>query len=167
MTCIIAHRDGWMVADRRASFDGWVGPYKVEKIFRCAQLPILVGVSGTAGVKTLMQEATEGCRIHSDAIRAMVQVQRDRKTEDGTTLLVLSAQGLLEIDPSGYAYELESNIWAVGSGSMTAIAYLAGWSADWPHRKVSGTTAEAAIKFVGTLNTTVGDGIQAEYLTPP
>lgn len=166
MTCIIAHRSGWMVADRRATFDGWVGPYNVQKILRARCCPILIGIAGVGGLIPLIQSALRECMTEAGAIECLGALQREREGKEPANLLVLGEGGIWEIDPSGCAYELKSDIWAIGCGSMTALAYIEGWrrGAAGEPRHIGTSHAVEAIEFVSAIHTSVGDGTQVELL---
>jgi hypothetical protein len=166
VTCIVASRDGWVVGDRRASFDGWVGPYAVRKIARIDRCGMLVGVSGTGAVRQMLENATETCTTFDEALKAICDLQLAREGKEPSQLLVLGRDRLIEVDPTGGAYELEpyQHHWSIGNGSMTAIAYLAGLCKGRDLRIVTTEDAVEAIEYVATLNTGVGDGCQVERL---
>jgi hypothetical protein len=166
MTAIIASRDGWMVSDRRASFDGWVGPYAVRKIARIDRCGMLVGVSGEGAVRQMIENCTQHCDTFDDGLRELSHLQLSREGKAPSQLLVLGKDRLIEVDPTGGVFELEAyqHYWSIGNGSMTAIAYLAGLTKGRDMRIVSAEDAIEAIQYVATLNTGVGDGCQVERL---
>lgn len=168
MTCIIGSKAGWMVADRRVSFDGWIGPYKVEKIARAPG--ILVGVSGNGAVLGRVREIIGGGAVPIDpgsAVGSLVTMQREREDKAPACLLVVTRGQLVEIDPSGGLYPLDQPLWAIGSGSMSALSWLRGYAHARPVEAICPGLASHAIHHVSTLQTSVGDGEQTEWLDPP
>lgn len=169
MTCIIGSKAGWMVADRRVTFDGWIGPYKVEKIHRAPG--ILIGVSGTGAVLARVRAAVEGA-IHpvdiETAIRQLVGLMQGIEGKGSPSeLLVVAKDRLVQIDPSGGVYELSQPLWAIGCGSMSALSWLRGYAYAHPIEAICPGLASHAIHHVSTLHTSVGDGGQTEWLEPP
>jgi len=156
-----------MVADRRASFDGWLGPYKVEKIARAEG--ILVGVSGPGALLGRVREILGNKTLPVDtagAIGQLVNLQREREGKEPACLLVVTRGALLEIDPSGGCFHLEQDVWAIGNGSMTAMGWLKGYAHARSRRldSIEPALGEEAIRYVSTVQTSVGDGCQAEWL---
>lgn len=160
MTAIVAHRSGWMVADRRQTFEGsLIGPYRTNKIKRGQG--ILVASSGHGVFQDFIQEALDGAGA-SGQLHAVVQVFRDKGKDLGGHALAVSAEGIVEITSAGALCWLTSEWWAIGSGYMAALGYLRGASHARP---VTPEMAAEAIAFASTLTNDVGDGIQVEHLT--
>jgi 20S proteasome alpha/beta subunit len=166
VTCIIASRDGWMVADRRASFDSWIAPYQVRKIVRVDRCGMLVGVAGVGALMRMVENETRTCESFDDALDQLSGLLLSREGKQPSELLVLGRDRLVQVDPTGGLYELEAyqNNWSIGGGSMTAMGYLAGLSKGRDLRIITAEDAVDAIQFVGTLNVGVGDGVQVERL---
>lgn len=162
MTCIIAHRDGWMAADRRKTFDGGLlGPYVVTKILRSDGL--LWGTAGSGELPSKIQSAAKGCAYPDNlaAMQALFLGSGDGLpghalvlTVDGGIWELLSRGDLARIDP-------KVTHWAIGSGFQYALGYLAAIERG---RKLVPNDARQAIKFASTRVNDVGDGIQVERL---
>lgn len=159
MTCIIAHRLGWMVADRRVTFgENLIGPYQRWKIRR--GIPdLLVGVSGRAVVGDLMEEALRQTVDTTAALAKVTELMRSRG--EGSSALVLTADALRELDQQGSLLTLSADHWAIGSGYQAALGWLAGACQG---RLVTPDDAKHAITFAGSLNSDIGDGFQVERL---
>ena len=160
MTCIIAHRLGWMVADRRVTFgEGYTGPYRRNKIRRSSD--ILVGCAGPAVLSDRIEDALRGDSLVHGNYRAIVATVREHGT--GSNTLILTANGITELDQKGAAFDVDAEFWAVGSGFEAALGWLHG-------RYVARTgcvtpeDAKAAISFAAQLHTDIGDGFQVERL---
>jgi hypothetical protein len=159
MTCIIASRDGWLVADRRQTFEGsLIGPYRTNKIKRGQG--ILVASSGHGVFQDFIQEALDGTGA-SGQLQAVVQVFRDKGRDLGGHALALTHDGICEITSAGALCWVTASHWAIGSGYMAALGYLRGASHA---RAVTPEMAAEAIAFASTLTNDVGDGIQTELL---
>lgn len=159
VTCIIASRDGWMVADRRQTFEGsLIGPYRTNKIKRGQG--ILVASSGHGVFQDLIQEALDGASA-SGQLRAVVQVFRDKGRELGGHALALTHESICEVTSGGALCWVTSDHWAIGSGYMAALGYLRAASHARP---LTPEMAAEAIAFASTLMNDVGDGIQTEML---
>lgn len=158
MTLIIAHRDGWMVADRRTTFDGGlIGPYRINKIKRGRSL--LVASSGNGVFADLILEAL--APSPPDEFRAVVQVFRDRGSEIGGHALALMDRGIFELTSRGGAVQLDADFWAIGSGYQFALGWL---GAIVSQRKLEIGDALHAITFTSTRVNDVGDGYQVEHI---
>lgn len=171
MTLIIAHRDGWMAADRRTVFEhNLIGPYRVSKIKRAPRL--LVASAGNGVFADLIQQAIDNARRdikhavpNADYFREIVQVFRDKGSDIGGHALALTPNGVCEITSRGGACWLDADYWAIGSGYPFALGYLAGIS-QGDSSKVTPETAMHAINFAATRTNDVGDGYQVEHLNP-
>ncbi len=172
MTLIIAHRDGWMAADRRTVFEhNLIGPYRVSKIKRAPRL--LVASAGNSVFADLIQQAIDNARRdiqhlvpNADYFREVVQVFRDKGADIGGHALALTPDGLCEITSRGGALWLDADYWAIGSGYPFALGYLAGISRG-DSSKITPDHALDAINFAATRTNDVGDGHQLEYLGVP
>lgn len=159
MTAIVAHRLGWMVADRRQTFEGsLIGPYRTSKIKRGPG--ILVASSGHSVFQNLIEEALEAAPA-SGQLRAVVEVFRGKGGEIGGHALAVTADGIVEITSAGALCWLTSDWWAIGSGYPFVLGYLQG---AFRGRPVSPELAVEAIEFASTRVNDVGDGCQIERL---
>lgn len=161
MTCIIAHRDGWMVADRRQTFqESLIGPYRTAKIKRCGGL--LVASSGNGVFQDLIAEALAGASNSGTdtALHAVAQVFRE-KGDIGGHALALSALGICEITSNGAVCWVDADHWAIGSGYPFALGWLAAKASLGP---LGVDDALHAINFASTRTNDVGDGYQVEKL---
>jgi hypothetical protein len=159
MTAIIAHRSGWMVADRRQTFNGsLIGPYRTKKIRRGQG--ILVWTAGNGVFQDLVQEALDSAPA-SGQLRAVVELFRARGNELHVHGLAVTADGICEITSSGALCWLTSEWWAIGSGFELVLGYLQGASGA---RAVTPELAAEAIAWASTRTNDVGDGHQVEHL---
>lgn len=159
MTAIVAHRSGWLVADRRQTFsENLIGPYRTSKIKRGPG--ILVASSGNGVFQDLIEEALEAAPA-SGQLRAVVDVFRSKGQEIGGHALAVTAEGIVEITSRGALCWLTSDWWAIGSGYPFVLGYLQGASSA---RAVTTELAAEAIAWASTRTNDVGDGIQVEHL---
>jgi ATP-dependent protease HslVU (ClpYQ) peptidase subunit len=159
VTVIIAHRSGWMCADRRQTFNGHlIGPYRTQKIRRGQG--ILVACAGNGVFKDLVQEALDAAPA-SGQLRAMVELFREKGNTLDAHALAVTADGIVEITSDGAQCWVTADWWAIGSGYMAALGYLEGASHARP---LTPEMAAEAIAFAATLTNDVGDGIQTEHL---
>lgn len=164
MTLIIAHKSGWMVADRRTVFgDNLLGPYRLNKIKRGAG--ILVASSGNGVLGDLIQEALDIHPITTRGIlRNVVQVLREKGKELGHAL-ALTSEGICEITSTGGCVWVDADYWAIGSGYQLALGWLAATEAAGEHDiDIEPAHAIDAIDFAATRVNDVGDGHQIERL---
>ena len=160
MTCIIAHRDGWMVADRRVTFNGGlIGPYRNRKIL--SGPGILVGCAGDSVLRTVLTEAMASCTGAGQALQCVARAIRELPQQRGHALLVTREHGLVEIDSLGHCHELESEYWSIGSGYHLALGWLAGRCGG---HAVRPEHAVQAISFASEHVNDVGDGTCVEVL---
>jgi ATP-dependent protease HslVU (ClpYQ) peptidase subunit len=156
MTCIVAHGDGWMVADRRSSFNGGsqIGPFLRTKIRSVNGM--LIGTAGAAYCLDVVCKAAENAALHevNDAISHAIRVECSGEG----AILVVHRGCVYEIPSDGTWMRVEQEYWAIGSGYQAALGYLAGFGIVTPE------TAAAAINFSATLNVDVGDGTQSVRL---
>jgi ATP-dependent protease HslVU (ClpYQ) peptidase subunit len=165
MTCIIGHRDGWMVADRRISARGWIGPYDVRKIAKTSYHDTaLVGVAGTMALLGPVHKTVNDCGMNEEELLSKLSsMLRDREDKQDATFLVLTREHLIEVDPAGGLFWLDTDLWAIGDGAPAALGYLRGMERGGVKGLIP-AHAEEAIAFSGKLNTAVGDGTQVETL---
>lgn len=163
MTCIIAHRDGWMVADRRQTFESsLIGPYKTAKIKRGPG--VLVGTSGNGVFQDLVAEELATRSYAEEAIRHVAKVFRTHGAEIGGHAIALSEKGICEITSRGAVVWLEAEYWAIGSGYPFALGWLE--CLAFHGDKITPTDAYNAISFAADRVNDVGDGHQEEHLSP-
>lgn len=166
MTCIIAHRDGWMVADRRKTFqDTLLGPYVVNKIIRGPDL--LVACAGAAEVSEHVRRALREANVR-DALSRVQDVFFERpEGHHGHAIILQRGLGLsnrlYEVSSRGDLAELDSRaeFWAIGSGYLVALGYLKACSHS---ERIVAAHAIGAIEYSATLCLDVGDGCQVEHL---
>lgn len=157
MTCVIAHRDGWMVSDRRTTYPGGlIGPYEVSKIKRASNV-----LAATAGAGVLSDELGEALAGKNEwtAQRAIVHMMK--AGEDRGHALLLTPQGMWEIGGMGGVVKVAADYWAIGSGYQFALGWLA---AKASLRALTPEDALHAINFASTRVNDVGDGYQVERL---
>jgi hypothetical protein len=154
MTLIIAHRSGWMVADRRVTFqDSLIGPYVVSKIKRGSG--ILVASSGNGVFKDLIVESIDG------GLPAIAKLFRENGREIGGHALARTAAGICEVTSRGGLEWVDSDFWAIGSGYQFGLGWLAAVASTRP---VVPDDAKHAINYAATRVSDVGDGHQLEIL---
>lgn len=159
MTAIVAHRSGWMCADRRQTFEGsLIGPYRTSKIKRGQG--ILVASAGNGVFMDLIEEALDAAPA-SGQLRAVVDVFRSKGQDIGGHALAVTHEGIVEITSAGALCWLTSDWWAIGSGYPFVLGYLQGASGA---RAVTPEMAAEAIAFASTRVNDVGDGCQTEWL---
>ena len=159
MTAIVAHRSGWMVSDRRQTFNGsLIGPYRTDKIKRGEG--ILVACAGNGVFIDLVGEVLDAAPA-SGQLRAVVELFREKGKTLEAVALAVTAEGIAEITSDGALLWLTSEWWAIGSGFELVLGYLQGASQTRP---VTPEMAAEAIAFASTRVNNVGDGIQTERL---
>lgn len=168
MTCIIAHRSGWMVADRRVTFgDTLIGPYQRDKIVKGCGL--LVGVFGKGAVGDRIAESlrpypidpaigtvAEHAKNGLEVVRVMM-----RHEGEGSGALVVTPDGLVLFDQYGTKNRIDADVWACGSGYQAALGWLHG---RFLGASIEPKDAQNAISFASALNSDIGDGFQVERL---
>jgi hypothetical protein len=163
MTCVIAHKDGWMVADRRVVFGIDVGPFKVNKVFKDSFSRVLVGVAGIGAFTNHLQDTSAWTSFHAACADVSTKLKEfnSSRGEDSSYALVCSKGNVAKIDPSGGIYEVDStyDYWAIGDRD-TAIGYLDGLREAGV--KIDSAIGIKAIEYVGRSNLGVGDGVQLE-----
>lgn len=165
MTLIIAHNDGWMVADRRTVFEGsLIGPYRLSKIKRGRDL--LVASAGNGVFGDLIAEALEETRSSDHAaLHQVAKVFREKGSDIGGHALALTRSGICEVTSRGGCVWVDADYWAIGSGYQFALGYLAGIEAAGEHDiDIEPAHAIDAIAFAATRVNDVGDGHQIERL---
>lgn len=175
MTCIVAHADGWMVADRRVNSNETMrNPYDAVKITKRPGL--LIATSGPAVLRDLVRESVGQLR-GAEAFNAAVSVVRAQQGEQHQRghALAVTEYGVFEICSRGSVSRLAWPFWASGSGYMAALGYLRGFQDGYAVAVESETNwatppsikpadAVRAIEFASELDCMVGDGTQIEYL---
>lgn len=161
MTCIVAHRDGWMVADKRQIWGQYGrGPFEVLKIRRWH-----FSLVGFAGATDHIYGAITADDYDKDPADAVCRIMRDAKGDDEYTALVCKRGELGVISGHGVYHSLQANClwWAIGSGMDAALGYLAGISRH--AHKIGPEDAAEAIRFASEIDVGVGDGCHVEVLT--
>lgn len=157
MTCIIGHRDGWMVADRRATFhDTRVSSFRPEKIVRARDA--LLALEGMAGVVWRMAPAVWSATPVHEFARLISEHGEDQVSGiavwRGDVWTVQGCGEMRRVDRADY--------WCTGSGQELAHGYIAGAVAH--DRRVGTLLAVEAIGFASQWNLQCGDGVQVERL---
>jgi ATP-dependent protease HslVU (ClpYQ) peptidase subunit len=136
------------------------GPYVMNKVGHGPGM--LFGCAGSALLQTLILECVQDISSPEAAISNIVQMLRDRGSREsiGDTL-VLTHDGILEINGDSCILPLDSEYWAVGSGFPFAVGWLAGIRSK---RKLTPKDGVNAIQFAATLTMDVGRECQVEYL---
>lgn len=163
MTCIIGHRSGWMVADRRVTFgDTLIGPYKRDKIRKGCGL--LVGIAGSSFAADYVgHQLAKFSGSLGDMKDAALYVLGETMREHGrgSSALVVIDSELWLYDEHGARSAIDSSFWAIGSGYQAALGWLHGRLLGG---KVEPQDAQNAISFAAQLNSDVGGGWQVERL---
>ena len=161
MTLVLAHRDGWMIADRRI-MDGslQVNRYRLNKIQRHPRLPLLVGCAGSMSNVSLIRDLLDESEtdVESVVIKRLANLCRQEDGKNNSELLILTPTRLVETDHGGGIFELEAQYGAIGSGGQQAMAWNAGACAGRP------LGLDLARMYVASVNVSVGDGMQVEVL---
>lgn len=171
MTCIIGHRDGWMVSDSMAS-DGNGRRFggAVKKIYTVGD-HTLIGVSGNAGFDFIAREAIEDAAQDVNRSVAVLGdwVRENYRDECGYVIVVVNTKReLWEIDSCGAILQVDSDYWAIGSGAETAQAFLSGIAygrgATPQIDKITCNDGQIAIAHTASALTTVDNRCQTVSL---
>jgi hypothetical protein len=152
MTCIIGHRDGWMVADVAHSFTDLTRvPCYTSKLCHWA-LPAAAGrikiMWATCGSAVLHDKTVRA--VEDDAIQELTAVFRAHPGE-GEALVVCGTGDLYHIASSGALMRLTAEYWAIGSGYQAALGYLRGQHEGLSEAHVTIEEAKRAIGFASEL----------------
>lgn len=162
MTCIVAHRDGWMVADRRVnSSETLRNHYDAVKITKRPGL--LIATSGFAILRDLVREAVAD-KEGAEAFNAAVAIIRAQTGEHRGHALAVTSLGVFEICSRGSVSKCAWPFWASGSGYMAALGYLRGFLDADCVGALKPDDAARAIELAAELDCMVGDGTQVEFL---
>ncbi len=160
MTAIVAHRDGWIVADTQSTFHGcMVGPFEVHKIVNFGHT--LIGASGLSAFK---QQITKPLANKTeDKLPAALQKYLEEKSPDVYVLLVNSKGRLSKFDSAGCEYPVKPSFdfWAIGSGADHTLGWLA---CIQQQRKVTPQDAVKAIEYAAACVTTVNSTCDIEFV---
>ena len=165
MTCIIAHRDGWMCADRRTTFTGGLlGPYVLSKVKRSDGLLWATAGAGVlpTKIKAVLKDDDRYYPANLKAIQGLFLAQPGDGMQ-GHALVLTVDRRIYELSSSGELSEIGRKVthWSIGSGYQFALGYL---HAIEKTRKITPKDARAAIAFASTRVNDVGDGFQLEKL---
>lgn len=125
MTLIIAHRDGYMIADRGEQAGPHKIPSDINKIFRTPCNNWLMALAGDCAISQRIQRKLN---TESDTIEQVCDMLWDMKKEN-LTLLGLSRDGdIVEIDSNGYVCTISKSesYYAGGLTGTEAVAFLKG-----------------------------------------
>lgn len=163
MTCIVAHRSGWIIADRRNTLcDTWRVPIVTPKIIRHANC--LFASAGSAYVNAKLLAAVQGAR-DEDILDRMADAMRAPEDKGDGHVLVVQEGKLWTIDGHGALLEIDYPFWSIGSGYQAALGYLAGIQYELGSKEIETYHAINAVAFAAELNTDCGDGYQVETLS--
>lgn len=162
MTCIVAHRSGWMVADRRITFsDSLIGPYQINKIIKRPGL--LIASAGNAVVGDWIRDCVARWEGENALQEVIDMFRRESRSEPLGHALAVTKSGIYEVGGRGCLHTIapEATHWAIGSGYQFALGWLASTE---KYMVLRPRHAEAAIEFAATRVNDVGDGVQVELL---
>lgn len=134
MTCIIGHRDGWIVADVAHTFNDFTTcPCYRSKVWRAG---VTVGDSVPKQLTALW--ATCGSSVLSDLVCERLGENPDKSPvveiakvfranpDKGEALIVTHGGDIIHIASSGAILYITGEYWAIGSGYQAALGYLRG-----------------------------------------
>lgn len=169
MTCIIAHRDGWMVSDRRITANNCIERYAIDKIQRHRKLPILVGTAGCMNtvqrVRDLLDESLH--EHESTIIRRLGELRQANDGKNDGTFIVLTPTRLIEIDTGGGIFEFLGRLGVVGCAVQATMSWFNGYlrgGNPYAGNSITTKTACSTIEFLSGVYTGIGDGTQVELL---
>jgi len=124
VTTIVGHRDGWMVADKRCSFDGSIAPFETTKVRRASG--VLIGFAGHPAHADFWDEQMAAQARPDVATARRVMVQPVPHTESGGSHCLLRWTGdLYEINCAGVAYRVLQDWWVIGTAWL-ALGFISG-----------------------------------------
>lgn len=144
MTCIVAHRSGWMVADRISLFGGHAFSTD-EKIVSLGHT--LLAASGESGFKQRIAKVLEN--TSQEAVPEVLSDHLSASKPDVNVLLVNKIQKLIVFDECGARYYPSCDLWAIGSGADLVIGFMAGRGLD------TAAGAQEAIRWAACRLTTI------------
>lgn len=161
MTCIIAHRDGWMVADTAHTFnDHTTVPCSQSKVWRAGvrpsedadiprQLTMLWATCGASSLKDLVLDHLSQNQDKSPVVEISKVFRQN--PDKGEALIVTWGGDLYHIGSNGAILRIDDGVkyWAIGSGYQAALGYLHG---QGDGETCSLEAAQKAIAFAHTLN---------------
>lgn len=119
MTLVIAHKSGWMVADKRATYSGETWPLLVNKIHRFRDC--LVASCGDSSVRTKLHNSLP---LQHGVTGYVEWINQAQSGSDNTRVLCVR-KGHLELFTGGGCIEtITQDWWAIGSGAHIAYGYL-------------------------------------------
>lgn len=178
MTAIVAHRDGWMVADLACRANLWVIPVAENKIVRFGEHS-LVAAAGLSGFR---QESEEIQKEHSahrlnmpgpkeliKSLCAFMLTHSTRKDDDQRQLLMVTKdRQLIGINQMGIVdrYSDDEQYWCSGSGDELCLGFLAGLQHKHPERHIGICAQDAveAIRFASKYQLGVSYASTTEHL---
>lgn len=155
MSCIVAHRSGWIIGDTRLSGGGEICVTDVKKVQKAGKHS-LVSAVGSFSLSGLVE------RVITDTAEANTQVLVDQlcqffQTEgdsvDGEVVVV--GDGKIYVVTTGYYYRPLDAYHANGSGRGVAYGYLKGL--EKCGRVISMQDAGDAIRLSSTVDVGVND----------
>lgn len=163
MTCIIGHRDGWMVADVAHTFnDHTTCPCYQSKVWRAGVRPAegeripwqLTMLWATCGASVLKDLVLDHLSEHQDKSPVVEISKVFRQNPDkGEALIVTAGGDIFHIASSGAILNITGDYWAIGSGYQAALGYLRGVRHQGDKGKpVTIEDAQQAIAMAAMLN---------------
>lgn len=170
MTCIIAHRDGWMASDSlSSSVTGYRLPTVAKKITVVGN-HTLIGAAGQAGFPQFAKEVLPDAAEDVDkTVEVLSKWLRENSPKpDVELLLVNNRRKLYYVSCDGVAHEVSEDFdfWAIGSGAEYAMGYLEGIAYLQGNRQI-GNYVERAIAYVARHMICVDTRVQTEILNGP
>lgn len=156
MSCIVAHRSGWILGDTRLSGGGEICVTDTKKVQRAGKHSLVsaVGEFKLSGmVEKIITETAEG---NTDVL---VQQLCDFFLEHGDDLngeVVVVGNGRIYVVTSGHYYEPSDDYHANGSGRGVAYGYLKGLEKG-SGRAITMQDAGDAIRLSSTVDVGVND----------
>lgn len=162
MTCVIAHRDGWTVADTRGMQGPQILPCVFKKVVRVGppgeSAHTLIGIAGQASVihdfEAVAADAGEDVNKCAEIFR---QIMQELKPEcGGSCLLVNNKREMYMLDSLGASSRLtpETEFEVIGSGQDVAYGYL--YRCQQQNGHVTQEDAMNAIRAASTRDVAVG-----------
>lgn len=130
MTCVIAHRDGWMVSDSLCDTGTYRNQYEVVKMLSTRN--VLLGHAGLASHFFVVEKALERASAYDLGANRVIAIvdehepDTDKNEVLAVWLAVTRSRRLLEISAGCIQYFSSGCKWAaIGSGAPVARGYLA------------------------------------------
>jgi hypothetical protein len=128
MTLVLAHRDGWMIADQGQQCNDHKIPSTVDKIFLSACQQWLWATAGDAIVGQLIRHALN---TEKDTVEQVSNIMQNHKSEHCIALGLSRDHQIVRVDCHGYVSCIRptQDYYAIGLADTEAMAFMAGWKA--------------------------------------